>query len=891
MAYLMAVADGNLTAAGTWAVVDATSLLDSEAASSTALTTTYALSSAFTPGAITIDGIGVKPATVVSGTATVFVALDAATVTVPGTEVSINITDFPVCSTGASNNEGGIVFFKFAVPVLLLAATPYTIKAKLGAGTGSVNLYRDATAANWSRLLRTTTTQAPTAADLLVIAKEWTAAGTGTARTVTMDSTSATAVLVGAGASGAVNICKGGTISWGTTASTAYKWTVGNGTTQSDIRVYSGGTWLGNAPPASSSHDFVMNVTATTGSDGLSGFIVKNGGTATGTGATVTTTATTLTTDASAADTSIAVVSTAGWANGDSVALASKTRTTTETETKVLGAITDGTHAAIAALSAAHGGGGTTGVVSEVYHLTRNIKMRSNQTALGSVGSAYVDFKPGSIVSFDYVEFAYLGANTATQRGIEIETTTGSCSLTHCSLHDCRNYGLYLNTGSGNMTVTNLVSYNLNTAAAASTSSIVVSATTGVNVISFGLLAGQCPNNGTVVSLLDAGSTYGPITVAGSGTGAASLALSLNENGVLGTINGLTVHSNAGHGLAPTSAGGITGTIGSSGAPSAIWRNGGNGVNQGNGSDGLTLDSFTCFGNTGSNFSLAGGGVWWLKSCVSRSDIGGLTTTSGLTAAGGTKVYLTDCDLGTTTTHTQDINISTFSGAEVYAWNTKTSSGTPPGTPTIPVSAFITTVVRSHKYNQGAITAFESWSRFGQILNDNTHLDTGQTTGIKCLPNANASAARPFIFPGPTRWDTERFHVLANPGTPLSLALRLWQSGYALTGVTLHIVGGVVAGVGSWGTDLTIASTSTTGAWQTLTTPTFTPTEAGEIEFYLSADSSTTIFWLGYWTLSAQQAVDTTAFQVISRGLPSAMLYKVTAGGGVPLVGSPFVRG
>src|SRR5581483_6899289 len=56
---LIATANGNLTSSSTWKTVDATSLLDSEA-STTTLTTTPTDSSTFTPGAITIDGIAIK---------------------------------------------------------------------------------------------------------------------------------------------------------------------------------------------------------------------------------------------------------------------------------------------------------------------------------------------------------------------------------------------------------------------------------------------------------------------------------------------------------------------------------------------------------------------------------------------------------------------------------------------------------------------------------------------------------------------------------------------------------------------------------------------------------------------------------------------------------------
>ncbi len=112
MAKLISSATGNFTASGTWKLVDSTSTLDSEAAN-TALTTSYVTSSTFTPGAITIDGIAVKIASVsTSPSGTISVALDQGGGTVSGTEVTLNVSDMPYCST--TNLQGGWVLFKFA---------------------------------------------------------------------------------------------------------------------------------------------------------------------------------------------------------------------------------------------------------------------------------------------------------------------------------------------------------------------------------------------------------------------------------------------------------------------------------------------------------------------------------------------------------------------------------------------------------------------------------------------------------------------------------------------------------------------------------------------------------------------------------------------------------
>src|SRR5262245_14657592 len=97
MATYIARADGVLSAAATWGTCSAvaTALLDSEAGN-TATTTAYVESVAFTPGAVTIDGIAVKIRSRVSSpTGTFSVRLAQAGATVAGTEVIVNASDIP----------------------------------------------------------------------------------------------------------------------------------------------------------------------------------------------------------------------------------------------------------------------------------------------------------------------------------------------------------------------------------------------------------------------------------------------------------------------------------------------------------------------------------------------------------------------------------------------------------------------------------------------------------------------------------------------------------------------------------------------------------------------------------------------------------------------------
>jgi hypothetical protein len=93
MANLISTTNGNFTSASTWKLVDSTSL-NLTLTSGTALTTSYVQSNAFTPGAVTIDGIAIYISSRSSSpTGTFTIGLHAGGVLVSGTEVVVNVSD------------------------------------------------------------------------------------------------------------------------------------------------------------------------------------------------------------------------------------------------------------------------------------------------------------------------------------------------------------------------------------------------------------------------------------------------------------------------------------------------------------------------------------------------------------------------------------------------------------------------------------------------------------------------------------------------------------------------------------------------------------------------------------------------------------------------------
>jgi hypothetical protein len=222
MAVLFSVQSGNWTTSTTWKVVDVTSFTNTET-SATTLTTSFQTSSTFTPGAITVEGIAVKVSSrVASPSGTITVRLSTGGNAVIGTTVTLNVSDLPLMITAAVPTSFYWCYFKFASPVVLLAATAYSVQATTSVGS-QVSLGYSTTIANWIRCLVTSTNATPAATDTLIVAGENTAAGVGVDYTVTMDNTSATIFGSNSAVFPALEIGKRGIVNFGISASTNYQ--------------------------------------------------------------------------------------------------------------------------------------------------------------------------------------------------------------------------------------------------------------------------------------------------------------------------------------------------------------------------------------------------------------------------------------------------------------------------------------------------------------------------------------------------------------------------------------------------------------------------------------------------------------------------------------------
>lgn len=444
MTVYIAAANGNLTDAATWQAVDSTSYANSESTYATLPTSkgSSARSSTFTPGAITLDGIAVKldfKSSSPSGTISVNLWDSTNALDVTGTTVTLNVSDLPNVYTGTAH-EGGWIFFKFTSPVTLVAATNYAVQA-ITSVSNQVQLFVNS-GTNWSRCLRTTTTGAPAAGDDLIITGEWTGAGACTSRSVTMDSTSATDYgnnSTGNSVTPALAICKNGTLTYGVAESTNYTFRLSG-----NARVYYGGTLIQGSSGAPTPITSTAVLEFDNIADGGMGLSILNGGTWNFYGSPRTAgknvTSCLLSANAAANATSLTVDTDTGWKSGDTIAIASTTRTVGQMEIGTLSADAGSSTLSITGFGGSGGGlayahGGVDPVQAEVILLTHNVKVRS----VSSSNYAYINIAAGATVSGSWLEGYYLGASSV--YGVDVRSPI---SISYSSLHDYKNICLNL---------------------------------------------------------------------------------------------------------------------------------------------------------------------------------------------------------------------------------------------------------------------------------------------------------------------------------------------------------------------------------------------------------------------------------------------------------------
>lgn len=807
---------GNFTTAGSWALADSTSENDVETGS-TALTTSYVLSSTFTPGAITIDGIAVKLASrAASPTGTISIALDQGGATVTGTEITINVSDLNV-------NGNGWYVFKFASSVLLLAATAYSVKAKTSSAA-QANLFRGA-GTNWARELRTTTTQAPAAGDKLIIAGEHTGAGTGNDVTITMNSTATTSYGSTAFLQ-SISVNKRGTLAYGTAASTAYYLKY-----KGVFTVFGAGTFTigtsGTPIPSTSSAVFEFDVASNVDT----GLVVAAGGIFESRGNTITNVKAFLNADAAIAATSLTTDISTGWLSGDEIILASTTRTNTECEKVTLSGNASGTTVPVSATAAAHSGSGAT--KAEIANQTRNVKIRGLSTSL----QGYISIATTASYTSRYTEHYFMGSATGGKRGIDIATTTGSCDIQYGSFHDFVVASSILfnvaGASSNNITLSNNVSFNI------AVNHFTIVATTGSSItVDSNLFIRSL---GTGINLTDVGLTLTNNTVVGS-TGAG---MALNEAAIIGTISGNTCHSNSTNGILINSITG--GTI----STSTLWRNTGIGMQVSSASGKILVDTLTAFGNGNASIDISNAYASLIElRFVSLTLNAGttLTTPVGI-SMNSTQLSLLIVDnstFGVTTTHsTADINIAgTFRNVKRLIIRNCNLASTNKVSPVSNLNGGC--YVGQERAGQTAGNHFAQFSYADGIIGrydiDTTIFDT--TPSLKVTP-AHATL----------KCETTRFRSAVANSASLTVSVKVRKSvigdGAAYSGnqLRLMVAANPALGINS-DTVLATSTNAANGAFELISGATAAVTDNGVLEFFVDGDGTTGFFNIDTLTVS-----------------------------------------
>lgn len=706
MANLISTSSGNLSSAATWQVADTTSFLQTVASTQTT-SAAFTSTSAFTPGAITIDAIGLYLANrSASPAGTVSVRLALAGVAVTGTTVTVNASDIDTVTTAGA----GWFCFKFASPVTLAAATAYTLQV-MSSTSAEITMYRDATANNVSRFLRTTTTQAPVAADNLLIMGNYTAATIGSSYVVTMNNTAGTIY-------GNIEVSKNGSLLCGTTASTAYTLKLAG-----NILVWSSGTLSlgtsGTPIPSTSSLTLEFQCTSVV----QYGLTINSGGIWNSFGNALTTDRAMLAVDASVGATSLTLDRTTNWKSGNLIALASTTITAGQSEEVTMGADASGPSIpTITALGFAHSGTGAT--AGEVINLTRNVYIKGLVNILPF--SAYVNILNSAIVNVQWTEFAIMGSATNLKTGFDIGTTTGSCHVQNCSFHDANitsAVGVKLNAAANtNVNVSNNVFYNilgthiLNQASATSGLVQTISNNICIKNATGGLISlSNCKitaQNNIAVSAATSGFTLGDASYDGSGS-----------------ISG-TAHSNGSLGVS------LTTMVATSGVPAGglgtftVWRNSTYGIGT-TSCTGLIINGVTAFGNVTANLGSNGQSAWiYWNNVVANAGTVQVANVGYMAAGYSAYIFIDNSSFGATTPHTTgDIDaVNVF--AEIFARNTTFNSTTTVGQQT---SMNWNSMIRIQRLN-GTAGNHETFKKFGKINIDTVIFNNG-TKSTRLTPN------------------------------------------------------------------------------------------------------------------------------------------------------------
>lgn len=834
MALLISRATGNFTSASTWGVADsATGSQLTNPSASTNTTTAYVYSSAFTGTNTKVaDGV-VLFLKRVNTTGTFSVALSDDNGTTATREVTINASDL--------FDETSWVFFKFGSTLTLDGGTDYKVGIK-GSSAGNVTVYRDATAGNWGRIISTTDTAAPAAGDAMLITGEWTGAGASTTYTVTMDNTASTDFGTGGASGGAVTqanprtfnglqIGQNGTLTWGTSAATAYYLKLSG-----NLNVWAGGTYnmgtTGTPCPRDSSMylqfdcvadgDFVfnsmtyctLNMQGQSRTSGKDVWWCK------------------LNTDEAVGSTSLGVDTDTGWLDNDLIAIASTTRTYSQCEAGALNGTAGASTLTVDGFAGAGGGlafdhSGTSPTQAEIILLTRNVRISGTS---GTVSTA-INLNSGTI-DIDWSEFFWISSVN-----ISALVSGQSCNMQYCCVREAESRGIF-QTGTNNagtIVISNNSVYNASKVTGVG--GIVTQATTTASSLTVSNNVLVLPTSTNAAVGLAAGSSgiFDNNIVAGSSGDAYNVALSVSGS----SFNGNVAHSSAGNGVLFNPGSNIVEFTFDN---LNIWRCNSNGIRGPNAFSTLNITDATITGcTTGVNLATSSAGVRMTFSNVSITTEASYATATGFTwtnatstSSNGLNITFNDCTIDTTTT---GIVAGYGSNNFVYLNNTLVTAPTEVSNQANMGAGFI----KSSKHDQTE-GAFKSWFSTGTIERDSTIYNTAspseRLTPISASLKLQSGTRVAAVDDGGT--------ITINAYVRKSAA----GDGAAYNGnqPRLMVRANLAAGI----TSDTVLDTMTasTGTWEQLTGTTAAVNADGALEFFVDCGGTTGWVNVDDWSVS-----------------------------------------
>lgn len=823
MARLLADSTINFTASS-WKTIESASFQGSES-NTVASTSSMQRTSTWTPGAgVVYEGILVKVSSRnASPSGTFSVELYNSTDSTQVKVVTCNVSDI---TGGTGSYTNGWVYFKFGSTYTTVAGKAYSCGFSTS-GSGQVSLFRDATAANFSKGMVTSTTAAPGAGDELIIAGPITAAGTFTTATVTMDNTASTQF-------GHLSVADKGECKFGTSASTNYRLDLTGvsiaGNNVGLMLTGSGLLEIGNSStrmPATSTG--VINLVSTGSASTGNQFLIRSYSTFRAYGATKTRAAKAAA-DFSASATSITTNVSTAWKNTDLIGIGATARSATpSTETKALTADASGTTLTISAVGT--GKSGTSPVQCDLINLSSNVRVYGSSTT----NTGNINLAAGTAnADCDNVEFRYLGSATSGFRGIDLAgpATSGSQSVTFkdCALYDFNSSAIFINVAStaSDFDINGCVFYgtgnHINIGAVTSAAGTMKYR----NCVSIGANLGAVffDENLEITSNIFNGYTIGTAVTIAASSG-------------LRTINANTVSCCSSTGLSIALRDSNIGTV-------TCYRNQVSGLAIANSARAVCTGA-TLFGNGTQNMffnasNYANNVIFDQYDIQSGS---GTTCPIGITISAGSYsyVYFTNSTIGTVTTHsTADVSVASSGGyGHQFVFRD--------------CSAASTTVLASQS-NLGSVDSI-AFQRFGGTAGTHTtYYQYGKIDADSVIYDSSPRSMRLTPTSASNKLTAPVFLVNIPASGTATVSIKVRKSaagdGAAYNGNQARIIMKANPAAGSSFDSDIVAMTSTNaanGAWETLTYTTPTATDSTAVQFVVDCDGTTG--WVNVDTIGA----------------------------------------